>query len=307
MAYFFLYLMIIIDIVFFFLCTYILGHCITNLLCKSFVEVEDKQVMATKLDHKAKHKIYKKSLIISYDPFTRHMTIICLSLFIAIHLFTGIAFIKRTNGVVLPLRHPIELGWLLTWLAARSLMNSIFVVRLKHSFHDTHWMYTSCTIRMLLAFVIFVILLVFIISCLVIYQSAGSTVDTTPVELELAYLPLYLLAIVVILVIIFYIILTLLFYAKLFQIIKSYFRSFTSFQHNQQMYKQSEADQDLQLEMEDLKANEETRTYTKWTALNEVEKMDPMSVSTMHQLHHQLDINRSDQKYSNKDDLMWFQ
>eukprot|EP01083_Nonionella_stella_P022335 61813_1 len=242
----FLYLMIIVDIVFCILCTVILTLCINNLILKRRIEVKDKQIMTTNLDkHRSKHKnrIYKTPLIITYQPFTCYMTVLCLSLFLTIHVLTSITYGRRlVTGITLPTQHPIALSWVIMWMLSRSLMNSIFVFRLNHSFKDTQWMYSKCIFIMLYAVVIFIIMLVLFISFAVLYPPFYDS-----------WIPLATLGLVILLVIVFYIVLTLLFYKRLFDVLKSYSHSYISFKHSQQ--KQRNADQAVETELSGFNTN----------------------------------------------------
>eukprot|EP01084_Bolivina_argentea_P150602 262989_1 len=90
--------MIILNILFSIVSLIILWCCIKNLLCKTSVKVNEQKVLTTDLEQRKKKpsvSTRKEALVISYEPFTRYTTIICLSLFVLVQTLTLITFLKH--------------------------------------------------------------------------------------------------------------------------------------------------------------------------------------------------------------------
>eukprot|EP01083_Nonionella_stella_P134069 407896_1 len=286
----FLYIMITINILFSIVSLIILVRCINNLLCKTSVKVDEKKVITTNFgtdQRKTKReiRIHKEALIISYEAFTRYSTIICLSLFIIAQIFTLITFVRHAVVHSTPIDNPFELTYTIGWLMSKSLMNCIFVAQLKYSFRDTPWMYTPCTFRFVYAFLLLIIALVFAFSGMLMYQAV--MLWNTGV-FHLIFIPLATLGITVVVVVIFYIVLTVLFYKKLFELIKSYFRSYSAYEHREQKQKQEEQ-HELETLTFSLNMEEETHTQVSIPVTD-----DTMSASTVHYLHLHHQMDRSD-------------
>eukprot|EP01083_Nonionella_stella_P073475 198709_1 len=291
-----LYTAITINILFVIVSIIILMRCIDNLICKRSVTVDDKKVIATNLDEQKKKRtvrIHKESLVISYEAFTRYTTIICLSLFIVVHIFTLITFLEYVAVGSTSLYNPFEITYTIAWLLSKSLMNCIFVSQLKYSFEGTPWMYSRCTFRLVYAFLLFIVALVLVLIGMLTYQAV--MIWATGI-FYLKWIPLATLGIVVLVVVIFYIVLTVLFYKKLFELMTSYFRCYSVYKYKEQTQKQEEQDElqtlKFSLNMEN-DSDDSQPTLTQSHIHNATERdATALSASTVQCLHHQLD--RSD-------------
>eukprot|EP01083_Nonionella_stella_P134067 407891_1 len=291
---FFLYIMIILNILFSIVSLIILWCCIKNLLCKTSVKVNEQKVLTTDLEQRKKKpsvSTRKEALVISYEPFTRYTTIICLSLFVLVQTLTLITFLKHVVVHSTLPYNPFEITYTIAWLLSKSLMNFIFVAQLKYSFEGTPWMYSRRTFISVYMFLLFIVVLVLVVGGLLIYQAV---MLSTTGEFYLSYIPLVTLGIVVLVVVIFYIVLTVLFYKKLFELITSYFKSYSAYEHNEQMQKQEERNelQTLKFNLEDASQVTHTECSNDTHTDRRHEAMSTMSKSTVQYLHAHLD--RSD-------------
>eukprot|EP01084_Bolivina_argentea_P166780 289519_1 len=136
------------------------------LSCKGTIKVNDKYVFV-RVIRKHKSKIRKQRLKITFAPCIRYTTIICVISYFCANIFAissmiGIDLTKHSDGNSATDRYSFELQQAVAfifWYMGRILMHAVFVERLKTSFKDTKWTYSSSFFRCLYAIIIIIFLI----------------------------------------------------------------------------------------------------------------------------------------------------
>jgi len=212
-----------VSVVMFILILLILIHSIKHLLFHKSLKINDKHVFVETIKKNQKRgKIKKKALTISFKPYIRYTTIICL----AANLIGNAAALSQMFILIIRPSTNLSAYPILLSYIGRAVMNSVFLTRLKYSFRNTKWSYSTKVFRLLYGLLSANILMATIaaaISIIQIFLGVSESADFSAIHdtiRRLTFLVMFILDTIC------SIILSYLYQHKLVQLTKSYFISF---------------------------------------------------------------------------------
>eukprot|EP01084_Bolivina_argentea_P052287 96038_1 len=206
---------------------------IVHLLFKKSLQIDHKYVFVKPIRKNRKdNQIKKQKQSISYTRHIRYITIVCLLAYLIgnISSFSNMSMIIINNNYETELRVAITFSYM-----GRTLMNWVFISRLKYSFINTKWSYSNITFK--LFYSLLALIVIFSICILVRFVEYTDTLNR------------YLCILIIILDVICSVSLAILFQYKTFQLVKSYFISFQQFQMK---LKEINTDKDVSLQIENV-------------------------------------------------------